>query len=165
MTTPFSRALCTALIVGGCSSHAAKTEAKRATPAPIPACTLLTTDEAAAALHLSATKARAAPDSVAQAAQGKSTCVFAPTQGIGDVVTVLTETGLPAMDAATLATDVSDTAFGLSAQPVEGFGVPAALSTDPPVVALQKSTVRIVVSAPSVEASKDLATKALARLP
>jgi hypothetical protein len=165
MSPTFSRAACVALILAACSSRTQQPGRQSASAPPVPACTLLTTDEAAAALHLTATRARQSPDSAAQAARGRSTCVFAPTQGIGDVVTVLTETGLPVMDAATLADAVSDTAFGLRAEPVEGFGVPAALSTDPPVISLQKGSTRLVVSAPSVETSKDLATKALARLP
>jgi len=162
--TPY-QALCVALIAGACSSRTPKAVTQQASAAPIPACTLLTTDEAAAALRLSGSQARPSPDSLSQAARGMSTCVFGPTEGIGDVVTVVTETGLPAMDAATLAAAVSDTAFGITAQPLEGFGVPAALSTDPPAVALQKGAIRIAVSAPTVETSKDLATKALARVP
>jgi hypothetical protein len=54
-------------------------------------------------------------DFIAQAARGMSTCIFGPTEGIGDVVTVVTENGLPA-----------------------------------------KGAVRIVVSAPSAETTKDL---------
>jgi hypothetical protein len=159
------RVLGLALIAGACSSHTPNAATRQAGAAPIPACTLLTTDEAAAALHLSGSQARPSRDSIAQAARGMSTCVFGPTEGIGDVATVVTENGLPAMDAVTLAAAVSDTSFGITAQPLEGFGVPAALSTDPPAVALQKGAVRIVVSAPSIETTKDLAAKALARVP
>jgi len=166
MVTNARKVIRTALIVGMISgSSAAGLWAQRGKTAVVPACPLLTPAEAAATLKIAATVARNARDSVAEATVGKSTCVFRPTKGFGDVVTVVTVTGLSPLDGPGLARAVSDTAFGVTAKPISGFPVPAALSTDPPVVALQKGSVRLLVSAPTVEGSKSLAAKALARLP
>lgn len=156
----------TALVVGLiCCTGVARVQAQRGKATVVRACDLLTAAEAAAILKVATVEPHNSRDSVAQATVGKSTCVFRPAKGFSDVVTVVTATGMPVMDAPTLASAVSDTAFGVTAKPIAGFPVPAAASTDPPVVALQKGSVRLLVSAPTMEGSKALAAKALARLP
>jgi hypothetical protein len=156
----------TALIVGMVSfASAAGLQAQRGGTTVVPACPLLTTAEAAAVLKVAATVAHNARDSVAEASVGKATCVYRPAKGFTDVVTVVTITGMAPQDGPGLARAVSDTAFGITAKPITGFPVAAALSTDPPTVALQKGSLRLLVSAPTVAASESLAAKALARLP
>jgi len=132
-------------------------------PQIAPACALITTEEAAAALHITAAEAKSS-DSPEMKERGRSGCVFGPTEGFGDVVTVLLETGIDPLDQKGLTELATAMGIGDTAKPIEGFGVLAAAMEDMPTIVAQKGSAVVLVSAPTMEATKDLMAKALARV-
>ena len=131
------------------------------------ACALLTTAEANEVLKLPQIAALRSRDSVREAARGQSTCVYGPPPhtSIGEVVTVFVENGLRAVDQQALNRVATDMGTGETAQTATGFGVPAATMASPPTIVAQKGSYRVLISAPTADGTRDLAQKAIGRLP
>jgi hypothetical protein len=132
-------------------------------PQVAPACALITTEEAATVLHITAAEAKSS-DTPEMAKRGESRCVFGPTKGFGDVVTVLLETGIDPLDQKSLTELATSMGIGDTAKPIEGFGVFAAAMEDMPTIVAQKGTAVVLVSAPTMEGTKDLMAEAVARV-
>jgi hypothetical protein len=132
-------------------------------PQEAAACALITTEEAAAALHITAAEAKSS-DSPEMKERGQSRCVFGPTKGFGDVVTVLLETGIDPLDQNGLTELATSMGIGDTAKPIEGFGVFAAAMEDMPTIVAQKGSAVVLVSAPTMDGTRDLMAKALARV-
>lgn len=159
-----------AVAVLACSRDAGKArEASEASPPAsrlVPACSLLTGAEVAQATGHAITNA-VAQDSLFAPGYWTSNCVFrlAGASGPAAVVTVAASGDYPAvMDAAELADAVSAEAMGISARPLEGWALPAALYPDTGVV-VQKGTVRLLVTGRQPDAVRALAATAASHLP
>jgi hypothetical protein len=152
-----------------CSSSGAKQGAARGAKAPpiMSACTLLTPAEASEVLNIPQAIARRSPDSLAAAARGESRCVFRAPPGstMLEMITVYVENGLSPADQALLNQRATTMGLGEQAQAAAGFGVPAATMKEPPTLVAQKGSYLVLVSAPTMEGTKSLAVKAIARLP
>lgn len=161
-----------ALAVAGlvaCSKDAGKRAAPaEATPAVtrrVAACSLVTEAEVGQAVGRAVVNATA-HDTIFEPGYWSSSCAFrlagpAPA----GVVTVGTSGDYPTvMDGAELADAVSAEAMGISARPLDGLSLPAAIYPDTGVV-VQKGAVRLLVTGAPRDAITALASTAASRLP
>lgn len=170
MARPAAAAAVAVLSALGCSRDAPKARgpAEASPPAArlVPACSLLTGPEVAQATGHAIANA-VAQDSLFAPGYWTSNCVFrlAGASGPAAVVTVAVSGDYPAvMDAAELADAVSAEAMGISARPLEGWPLPAAVYPDTGVV-VQKGAVRLLVTGRQPDAVRALAAAAAAHLP
>jgi hypothetical protein len=163
----------TVLAALGCSRDSGRqAQSTETSPSPnpssrrVPACSLLTSAEVAQAVGRSVANV-VAQDTLFEPGYWSSTCIFAlaPAAGRPGVLTVAASGDFPTVaDAAELADAVSAEAMGISAVPLPGMALPAALYPDTGVV-IQKGTERLLVSGLPREVITPLATTAAARLP
>lgn len=132
----------------------------------VPACSLLTSAEVAQGVGRAVAKV-VAQDTLFEPGYWSSTCVFTltPASGAPGLLTVAASGDYPTVaDAAELADAVSAEAMGISAVPLPGMSLPAALYPDTGVV-VQKGTTRLLVSGLPQASITPLAATAAARLP
>jgi hypothetical protein len=153
-----------------CSKDSARRSAPAAAGPPpasrrVAACSLVTEAEVAQAVGRAVVRTTA-QDTIFEPGYWSSTCTFqlagpAPA----GVVTVGTSGDYPTVaDGGELADAVSAEAMGISAQPLEGFSLPAAIYPDTGIL-VQKGAMRLLVSGARRDAITALASSAASRLP
>ena len=133
----------------------------------VSACTLLTPDEAGAALKYATVIARRSPDSVREASRGESRCVFRSPPGSSqlEMVTVYVANGLPEWNQAELNAYATTMGLGETARTITGIGAPAAVLQQPPTIVAKKGSWLVLVASPSASGTRDLAMKAVNSAP
>jgi hypothetical protein len=160
----------TALGLLACSRDSGKRAEPQVASPPVSrrvsACSLVTQTEVAQAAGVAVTTATP-QDTVFEPGYWSSTCEFrlAGQPGPAGILSVGVSGDYPTVaDAAELADAVSAEAMGISATPLEGFTLPAALYPDTGVV-VQKGAVRLLVTGRRRTVITALAGTAASRLP